>query len=137
MEVPGFLENVVAIYLLPLAAFALGAEIFVQLDLHAASGLTRRQVYMMSIPVGLVLCGWLLTTSSISTTQLVDSQVLPGGRIGSQQITLIKYGFTESIERYFIFIGVLIFYGTLTPELFVTIRIKLSRENPTAPIERR
>ena len=62
--------NVLVTYFIPLTAFTSGCVIAVHIDLHGELNLSRKQVYMMSVPVGMVLVGSLIIHSSVSTLQL-------------------------------------------------------------------
>lgn len=132
MDIPSHLQNLFWVYVVPLLAFIAGTEIFLQLGFHRPDNLSRKQVYLMSIPVGLVLVGWLLMSASVSTTEFVGGQGILGD-LGECQTT-IRYGFIESYERYSIFLGILVFYGTLTPELFHMIRDRFLSNDSETPI---
>ena len=68
----------------------------------------RPHLYLMSVPVTLVTVGVLLSATTVSVP--VDS---PSG-------TTREYccGHTQSIPGFGLFVGTMMFYGTLAPDLF-------------------
>lgn len=67
----------------------------------------RKNVWLMSVPVGLVTTGILISSASI------------------QQSGVIYYGYMASPAKYSIFFGTIMFYGTAAPELFAAVRGRL------------
>lgn len=67
----------------------------------------------MSIPVGLITTGVLLSSAGV----LVEG--------------VVQYGHTDSVGQYMTFCGTIMFYGTTVPELFVAFRARLTRQEQT------
>ncbi len=93
--------------ILPFAAFLIG--VIIADCAHLYSKTERKSVWLLSIPTGLVTTGLLMSSASISIEGIV------------------QYGYMASIPKYAIFFGIVIFYGTAVPELFVAFRTRLIR----------
>ena len=103
-------------FLGPLVAFFVGVVISDWMKLYAA--LERKHIYLMSLPVGLVTVGILVSGASV----VVNNTTM--------------YGYTESFPAYITFFGTIMFYGTLVPEMFEVFRKKIRppQENSTSPV---
>ena len=66
----------------------------------------------MSVPSGMVSTGLLISSASVA---------IPDEGSGQNAVT-VHYGYMESVPEYIVFVGLLMFYGTATPELFEGIR---------------
>ena len=101
-----FMSHPVVAFGVPYAACLFGTFIADMLSLYP--GVKRLHLYLMSVPVTLVTVGILLSATTVSVP--VDSP--PG--------TIREYccGHTQSIPGFGLFVGTMIFYGTLAPDLF-------------------
>ena len=86
----------------PVFAYILGVLITVRLKLY--DDLKPETVYLMALPVGCVKVGILISGSSVTLDNITH------------------YGYTQSIEAYLTFCGVIMFYGILAPEMFAFYR---------------
>lgn len=102
------------IHVTPFAAFALGVYISIRLNL--TGDLSTEHVVLMSIPVGILTIGNLLM---IITVQVNDPD---SGE------TLIRYGHMNSVGQFLVFIGTVILYGTLVPQLFDQVRRQIQKK---------
>ena len=100
------MSHPVIAYGLPYLACFFGASIADILSLYP--GMKRTHLYLVSIPVTLVTVGILLSTVTVSVP--VDGS--PG--------TIREYccGHTQSIGGFGLFLGTLMFYGTVAPDIF-------------------
>jgi hypothetical protein len=96
-------------YGLPFLCFLFGVQLAVELKLIETY--SRRQVWLISIPVGLVVMGVLFASHSV-TIEGVD-------------MVYQEVGYMSSVPQYLLFTGLSIFYGTAAPTLFGDIRRKL------------
>ena len=79
----------------------------------------------MSIPVGFVLFGFFVSNLSVTISSadiLVDEPTETGN------VPIVRYVFLESPARYILFIGMIIFFGNLVPDLFQLFRNKLQEK---------
>ncbi len=88
----------------PFLAFFVGVFISIKLELNGQS--KHSHVVLMSIPVGLLTIGNLLMATNVNG----------------------QYGFMGSAGQYLIFIGTVMLYGTLVPQLFESARSRISSE---------
>ena len=117
------LEVLLFVYLIPWVAFMVGVTIFVSLKYHEQYRLSITQVYLMSIPVGLVLIGFLVSNFSVT----IGSGISVNGPTSTGNVQTVRYGFMESPARYLLFNGLLVFFGTLVPDVFLLFRDKLRK----------
>lgn len=115
---PNVLLEQFFILLVPFFAFFCGVGIADAIDLY--SGIPRKTVWLMSVPTGLVSTGLLMISASVAVSN--------GG--AGENGPLIVYGYMESVPKYSVFVGVLMFYGTATPELFQALRNKIRSDLP-------
>ena len=101
-----FMSHPVVAFGVPYAAGFFGTFIADMLSLYP--DVKRPHLYLMSVPVTLVTVGVLLSATTVSVP--VDS---PSG-------TIREYccGHTQSIPGFGLFVGTMMFYGTLAPDLF-------------------
>ena len=59
---------------------------------------------IVSVPTGLVTTGLIISSTSIELNGTTN------------------YGYMDSLHQYVIFIGIVMFYGTVAPELFASLR---------------
>ena len=104
-EEPYIWLNYIITLIGPLIAFFVGVVISDRLGLYAE--LKRKHVYFMSVPVALVTVGILISSATVTVEDIT------------------KYGYTESVGSYMTFCGVIMFYGTLVPEIFEIYRKKI------------
>ena len=102
--------HAVALHGSPFVAFFVGVYISTKLKLETER--TRVQVWWVSVPVGLFAVGTLLKANAVT-----DVQITPGG-----VVTQTQYGFAQDWSSFLIFMATLMFYGTLSNQLFNRIR---------------
>ena len=102
--------NAFLVFVVPFMAFAVG--VFISDVVGLNEGESRRNVYLMALPVGLLTVGILLQ----GTTVRID---LDAG------LTLVRYGHMQGVGLYLVFCGTIMFYGTLVPQLFRSFRERL------------
>lgn len=115
---PNFLLEQFFVLVAPFLAFFCGVAIADVIDLH--SDIPRLTVWLMSIPTGMVSTGLLMVSASVS---------IPNDGAGENG-AIVLYGYMESIPKYAVFVGLLMFYGTATPELFQAIRNRIRSDLP-------
>ncbi|MDR6264228.1 MULTISPECIES: hypothetical protein [Rhodobacterales] len=101
------LWNSFAAFILPFMAFAAGVYISDVIGLNSEE--SRKNIYLMAMPVGMLTVGILLS----GTTVKVMSE---GG------LPQVHYGHMQSFGIYLVFCGTIMFYGTLVPQLFKSYR---------------
>ncbi len=101
------------IHLLPFLAFWSGVYISVSLRLHGS--LSPKHIYLTSIPVGFITVGNLLSMMQLET-------------MNENQETVLTYGYMNSPSNLFIFVGTLMFYGTMAPQLFSQISNRIQQQ---------
>ena len=101
------------IHLLPFLAFWSGVYISVSLRLHGS--LSPKHIYLTSIPVGFITVGNLLSMMQLET-------------MNENQGTVLTYGYMNSPSNLFIFVGTLMFYGTMAPQLFSQISNRIQQQ---------
>ena len=101
-------------HLVPFVAFFFGVFISIKLKLNGE--LRGWHVFLMSIPVGLLTIGTLLLSSTVE---------INGPNIGE---SITKYGHMNSEAQFFVFIGTVMLYGTLVPQLFNQTRRRIVDE---------
>jgi len=106
-----FLSEAVAVGV-PFVAFFLGVAVSVVLNLNEDT--PKLHVFVMGVPVSAVLIGTLLTTTNVTFT-------MPNG------IDIDKYGHMSSVPEFLLFCGTIMFYGTLTPQLFHLNRRRITK----------
>lgn len=74
--------------------------------------LSREQICLRAIPVGLVMVSTMLMGVTVSVEHSPESAVQK------------YYGHTESIPEYLLFLGTIMFTGTLVPDLFDILRAR-------------
>ena len=79
---------------------------FLPITYRCTPHVTKKQIYLMAIPVGLIAVSMLLMGVTVSVENQTQSGVVK------------HYGHTESIPEYFLFLGTVMFVGTLVPEMF-------------------
>ena len=97
----------------PIVAFAIGVWISHTLKLNA--GIDGKALVLLSIPVGLLVLGTLISTASTNDPREGNTDRL--------------YGYCESFSKYMIFNGTVMFLGTSTPKLFNYYREKITGLN--------
>ena len=88
--------------LIPFVVFYFGVTIADKFGLYPK--LERKYIWIMSVPAGLVTTGMLISSASIELNGIT------------------YYGYMDSLDKYFVFIGAIMFYGTAAPELFAAFR---------------
>jgi hypothetical protein len=100
------------VYVAPFMCFAIG--VFISIELGLNGDLSGKHTMLMAIPVGVLTVGNLLMTMSfMDVDPHTNSQV-------------IKFGHIQSVGQFLVFSGTVILYGTLVPQLFNQVRVKLS-----------
>ena len=102
--------NFAITFLGPMIAFIGGVFIANKLKLYEK--LEGRNAALMSIPVGLVVLGTLITSVGVS---------LPNGNE-----VIVLYGYCQSFDKYLVFCGTTMFLGTTAPDLFGLYRKSLT-----------
>ena len=69
------------------------------------------QIYLRALPVGLVTVSTMLMGVTVSVEHTTETAVQK------------YYGHTESIPEYFLFLGTIMYTGTLVPDMFDGIRL--------------
>lgn len=100
---PSYILSWIIARLSPFIAFGLGVVLSVHLGLNG--NVRAKHVYLMSIPVGL------LTTGNI--------------------LSISEYNFMDSLGKFCLFAGTMMFYGTLVPQLFDQARRGLEKDKKT------
>ena len=100
----------VAAVLGPYLAFGFGVALADWLALYPS--LSTLQIYLRSIPVGLVTVSTMLMGVTVSVENTVESGVEK------------YYGHTESVPEYLLFVGMIMFIGTLVPDMFDILRAR-------------
>ena len=108
------LFSLVFIHGTPFLAFAFGVFISIQLSLNG--DLSTRHVVLMSIPVGILTIGNLLMIITVQINNRDSGEIV------------IKYGHINSVGQFLGFIGSVILYGTLVPQLFDQVRRRIQNE---------
>jgi len=122
---PSFWDNAgtwILIYTWPFLAFALGVAVSIVLNLNGQ--VSPKHAICMAIPVAFFTIGNLLTAMSFVVVDPVTSTEIQ------------QYGHLKSPGHFLVFIGTVMLYGTLVPQLFNQIRAKVSApdsENSTDP----
>ena len=104
----------VLIYGAPFVAFFSGVLISDRLKLNG--DLSRMHVWLMSVPVSFITIGNMLMIVRFET------------KSGNPETINIEYGYMNSLPNFLVFIGTLIFYGTLVPQLFNQIRGRIRHQ---------
>ena len=81
--------------------------------------LKRAQIYLRAIPVGLVVVSTMLMAAT--ATHVTES--------GTEKY----YGHTDSIPEYLLFMGTVMFFGTLVPDTFDVLRNRFHQTSSEAP----
>ena len=97
----------------PYLAYIIGVILADKLCLYPT--LTKQQIYLKAIPVGLVAVSTMLMGVTVS---------VPGTAGGDVKV---YYGHTESVPEYLLFLGTIMFIGTLVPDMFSILRARLTR----------
>lgn len=105
--------HTVAAVLGPYFAFGFGVGLADWLSLYPE--LTRQQIYLRAIPVGLVMVSSMIKVATVSVET---------GSAFEQY-----YGHTDSIPEYLLFMGTLMFIGTLVPDMFNVLRTRFGRRD--------
>ena len=100
----------------PYLAYAVGVGLADRLWLYPA--LSREQIYLSSIPVGLVAVSTMIMGVTVSVEHTTESAVQK------------YYGHTESIPEYLLFLGTIMFFGTLVPDMFDLLRARFAAQPP-------
>ena len=101
----------------PYLAYAFGVWMAGQLKLYPR--LRNYEMYLMAIPVGLIAVSGLLVSTTVT--------VLPGNACQCAAGTPeTVYGHFESLPNGLLFLGTMMIFGTLVPDLFQTIRARTS-----------
>lgn len=100
-------------FVVPFIAFGAGVFISDVIGLNAKE--SRRNVYLMALPVGLLTVGVLLQ----GTTVHVPDQ---------NGFMTVRYGHLQGVGLYLVFCGTIMFYGTLVPQLFRSFRAKIEAQ---------
>lgn len=109
------LHSVLAI-LGPYIAFGFGVFLADRLALYP--GMKRWMIYLTAIPVGFVT----VSTMLMGVTVTVSVEHTTGSAVEKY------YGHTESIPEYLLFMGTIIFFGTLAPEIFDLLRTRFRQQ---------
>lgn len=96
----------------PYIAYAIGVYLADKLSLYPR--LRRDQIYLRAVPVGLVAVSTMLMGVTVSV------EPTPGSTVQKY------YGHTESIPEYLLFLGTIMFIGTLVPDMFDILRTRFS-----------
>ncbi len=104
--------NTFAAFVLPFIAFGMGVYISDVIGLNSEE--SRKHVYLMALPVGLLTVGVLL---SGTTVKVMAENGLPQ----------VHHGHMQSFGIYLVFCGTIMFYGTLVPQLFKSYRDRIQR----------
>ena len=101
-----FMSHPAVAYGVPYLACFFGTFIADMLSLYP--GVKRLHLYLMSVPVTLVTVGVLLSATTVSVP------------VAGPSGTIREYccGHTQSIPGFGLFVGTMMFYGTLAPDLF-------------------
>ena len=102
--------NFAITFLGPMVAFTGG--VFIANKLELFEKLEGINAALMSIPVGLVALGTLITSASVSFSN--------GSAI------MVHYGYCQSFDKYLVFCGTTMFLGTTAPDLFGLYRKSLT-----------
>lgn len=100
-------------YIAPFVMFFSGVGIGIKAKLHGS--MNPRVIWMTALPVALLTIGNLLS----ATTYMASD---PDGS-GSFR----SYGYLDSVHQALIFYGTVMFYGTMSPQIFQKIRERLPR----------
>ena len=76
------------------------------------AGLDGKSLVLLSIPVGLLILGTFIGAASHADPRSQDADRI--------------YGYCESLSKYMIFLGTVMFLGTNTPKLFNHYREKIT-----------
>ena len=100
----------------PYVAYVIGVVIADKLLLYPH--LREGEIYWRAFPVGLVAVSTMLMGVTVSVEHTTESAVQK------------YYGHTESIPEYFLFLGTIMFTGTLVPDLFDILRARFGPQSP-------
>ena len=106
------LWNLLVVFGGPFLAFGFGVRIAHVLKLY--SNIKGKHLALMSFPVALLVLGTLLGSASVQDP------------LGGNRPRL--YGYTESVGKYMVFSGTVMFLGTSTPNLFEVYRKRLKQQ---------
>lgn len=104
-------------FLGPISAFFIGVWISHILKLNP--DIDGKELVLLSIPVGLLTLGTLISAAS-----LVDPNAETSDRL---------YGYCESFSKYMVFLGTSMFLGTSSPKLFSHYRERITGDHVKPP----
>ena len=99
---PNYFIDILVTNFVPFAAFFFGVTIAHISGLYPK--LERKFIWITSVPTALIITGMLISSASTELNGIT------------------YHGYMDSLAKYFIFIGTIIFYGTAAPELFSSFR---------------
>jgi hypothetical protein len=99
--------NTTAAFVIPFVAFGIGVYISEAMGLNTVE--SRKHIYLMALPTGLLTVGILLSGSTVNIT-------------AANGLPKVHHGHMQSFGIYAVFCGTLMFYGTAVPQLFESFR---------------
>ena len=92
-------------FVCPILSFFVGVIVADSVGLYGS--IKRRTMYLTAIPTGIVVTGMLMSGASVTLDGVAN------------------YGYMQTMPKYMMFCGTIMFYGVASPELFGAIKSRV------------